>query len=80
MHTYEELVLILHAPEKVAPALNRCDEYLSNTSHVRIFYHKISKLAIRSKCGSRGGGGQGGGGQGVRTPWKITSYMGFYRE
>ena len=23
---------------------------------------------------------EGGGGQGVRTPWKIASYMGFYRE
>ena len=56
MHTYEELVLILHAPEKVAPALHKCDEYSSNTSHVRFFCHKISKLAIRSKCGSRWGG------------------------
>ena len=41
-------------------------------------------------CGSRGGGGEwgggGGGGGGVTggpeppPPWKITSYMGFYRE
>ena len=23
---------------------------------------------------------RGGGGRGFRTPWKITSYMGFYRE
>ena len=30
------------------------------------------------KCGSRGGGG--GGGRGSGPPWKITSYMGFYRE
>ena len=33
--------------------------------------------------GGGGGGGSGGPdperGQGVRTPWKITSYMGFYR-
>ena len=27
-----------------------------------------------------GGGGGGGGGAGGPTPWKITSYMGFYRE
>ena len=38
MHTCEEeLVLILHAREKVAPALHRCDEYLIKYSHVRIF-------------------------------------------
>ena len=38
----------------------------------------VNYMGVFIKCGSRGGGG---GGQGVRTPpWKITSYMGFYRE
>ena len=36
MHMCEELVLILHAREKVAPALHRCDEYLSNARAVQI--------------------------------------------
>ena len=27
-----------------------------------------------------GGGGGGGGDRGSGPPWKITSYMGFYRE
>ena len=31
---------------------------------------------VENKCGSRGGGG----GRGSGPPWKITRYMGFYRE
>ena len=38
--------------------------------------HHELEARLDVKCGSRGGGG----GQGIRTPRKITSYMGFYRE
>ena len=36
---------------------------------------KLNYVQCVIKCGSKGGGVQG-----VRTPWKITSYMGLYSE
>ena len=56
-----------------------CSINLENNKSLLIGAIYRSPSSTEAKCGSRGGGG----GQGLRNtppPWKITSYMGFYRE
>ena len=49
--------------------LDKTEKYHQTTTKRK---KKLSPAGRDSKCGSRGGQGSG-------PPWKITSYMGFYR-
>ena len=42
---------------------------------------RVHVLSVcKTSADPEGGGGGGGGAGGPDPPWKITSYMGFYRE
>ena len=69
------------------------DEYITYHRIANTFVNKMGVTILRSTsnmeiCESQYGGTtpqawadpEKGLGQGVRTPWKITRYMGFYRE